>query len=60
MTIDEHQTKPAILEGLAMRLQIMSEYAAQDEDYEDYQRLVRWSKEVLAIQSAITQVGEEE
>lgn len=54
MTIDEHQTKPAILEGLADWLRYIGTTGKFGIP------AFQWAAEVDAIQSALTQVGEEQ
>lgn len=56
MTIDEHQTKPAILDGLEEYLR----YQAGERWGNRALKLEQWADEVAAITRAITQVGEEE
>lgn len=55
MNIDENQTKPAILEGLAEWLRHFSD----SEPFGMNAPVLRWADEVEQIQAALTQVGEE-
>lgn len=57
MTLDEHQTKPAILEGLAdyLRATAAGRYHSASNG-----GLLDWALEVDAVTRAITQVGEEQ